>query len=240
MKIILDYLVLEITRKCNMRCPHCLRGAAQPVEMDLNIINFVTEATDHISRVVFTGGEPSLNADAINHFRWASHFNNCGFNSFWLTVNAKFFKKDFYDAIWNLYRSCDNPTECVMTISGDQYHSKRSNKALDMYCLLPFFTNERMENIRDGALLDEGMARKNQIGRFEVIVPRYFSESEYIAGKDTLYIRDTVYINAKGDVLLCCDLSYAHQKKHIIGNVLRKPLADILMRKIKIKDQVSA
>ena len=41
-----------------------------------------------------------------------------------------------------------------------------------------------------------------------------------------------VYINAKGDVLLNCDLSYQKQKKYVIGNVLKESLNDILIRNL--------
>ena len=34
MDICLDYLVVEGTRRCNMKCPHCLRGNAQGADMD--------------------------------------------------------------------------------------------------------------------------------------------------------------------------------------------------------------
>ena len=234
MKVNFDYLVLEITRKCNMRCPHCLRGPRQPIDMDLKIISRIMENVDYISCVTFTGGEPSLNANAINHFRWANYYNNTQLGRFWLTINARYFKHDFYDAILDLYSICEFQEDCILTISGDQYHGKCSNNALDIYCELPFFTKERMKEIEHNSLVYEGSAKKNQLGGCEVNVPHRISESEYVADDDILNIRDTIYINAKGDVLLSCDLSYVRQKKHVIGNVMQEPLSDILMRQVNI------
>ena len=41
-------------------------------------------------------------------------------------------------------------------------------------------------------------------------------------------IRDTLYINAKGDVLTECDLSYRRQDKNKIGNVMEKKIVEMV------------
>ena len=38
--------------------------------------------------------------------------------------------------------------------------------------------------------------------------------------------------NALGDVLLDCDMSYQTQKKHILGNIFKEPIKDILIRNL--------
>lgn len=131
MRLDLSDLVLEVTRKCNMRCIHCLRGPAQPVDMDREIINRVTSEVDWIAHLTLSGGEPSIAGKLIGHLRWALHFNNCELGMFWLTVNARFFKEDFYDAIQALYYRCSIQEECCLTISGDQYHGQMSRVALN-------------------------------------------------------------------------------------------------------------
>ena len=55
---------------------------------------------------------------------------------------------------------------------------------------------------------------------------------EYSQYGDNLYIDDMIYINALGDVLLDCDMSYQTQKKHVLGNVLNESLKDILIRNL--------
>ena len=135
---------------------------------------------------------------------------------------------------------CYAKEECFLEISGDQYHYGPSKKTIEMYSGLPFFNKIDNRFIDDERVLSEGIAEKNQIGWRNVEVPGKFYDSDYDANKDELYIGDMIYINAKGDVLLCCDLSYIHQKKHIIGNILREPLEAILMRKMDIADKISA
>ena len=50
-------LVLEVTRRCNMCCAHCLRGEAQNMDMQKETIDKLLDQTDSISMVTFSGGE---------------------------------------------------------------------------------------------------------------------------------------------------------------------------------------
>ena len=84
--------------------------------------------------------------------------------------------------------------------------------------------------IEDYAIINEGYAKKNQFG-FKDLVPSK-KIKEYSQYGDNLYIDDMIYINALGDVLLDCDMSYQTQKKHVLGNVLNESLKDILIRNL--------
>ena len=43
-KIAIDHLLVEITRKCQLRCAHCLRGDAQNINMSHKIIDKLLES----------------------------------------------------------------------------------------------------------------------------------------------------------------------------------------------------
>ena len=240
MNITLANLVLEITRRCNMKCAHCLRGAAQPVDMDLEIINRVTRESDCICGLTLTGGEPSLNADAIRHIRYCTYCNGCDLGSFWLATNARYFKPEFYQEIEELYGACYEQRECVLTISGDQYHLRHSEVAYERYSELPFFNDSHMRNIPDWWLINEGYARKNWLGGKDLQPKRLLEDTYYSAENDRLYVGDMIYINAMGDVLLGCDYSYASQKARSIGNVLRTRLEDIVFALMDEKMAIAA
>ena len=87
-----------------------------------------------------------------------------------------------------------------------------------------------MRLIEDHAIINEGYAKKNQFGFREITPSKKIKE--YSQHGDDLYIDDTIYINALGDVLLDCDMSYQTQKKHVLGNVLQESLKDILIRNL--------
>ena len=230
MGINLSYLIVEGTRKCNMKCAHCLRGNAQRVNMDNSVANIVTRQVDSIYSITFTGGEPSLNSEIIRNFQYGFMFNDCSISNFWVTTNARFYKSDFAEALENLYSLCDEKDMCRLTISGDQYHFNQSRKAFDEYSQLVFFSDERMQPIDDWNLVNEGMAKKNQFGTKDIVPSKKISS--YSIYGDDLYIDDMVYINALGDVLLNCDLSYRSQKKSTIGNIFNESLKDIFVRNL--------
>ena len=60
-------LCIEITRRCNMRCTHCMRGDAESVDIPLKHISNLLRHVRHIHHFNITGGEPSLNVRAIRH-----------------------------------------------------------------------------------------------------------------------------------------------------------------------------
>ena len=63
-----DQLTLEVTRRCNMNCAHCLRGDAQCLDMSKEVVDKVLQDIDYISFLFFTGGEPSLNIPIMDYF----------------------------------------------------------------------------------------------------------------------------------------------------------------------------
>lgn len=64
MKWNVDNLILEMTRRCNMNCAHCLRGNPKPENGTLDImietIGRMFHFLDGMDEIVFSGGEPSL------------------------------------------------------------------------------------------------------------------------------------------------------------------------------------
>ena len=64
-------LVVEVTRRCNMSCDHCLRGCGQNMDLQDKHIETLTSQLEngYISNITFSGGEPSLNVKAIESFQ---------------------------------------------------------------------------------------------------------------------------------------------------------------------------
>lgn len=66
-KIVFNQLTVEVTRRCNMACGHCLRGDAENVDLTGLDIDGVLDQTEAIGRLIITGGEPLLNLRAIQY-----------------------------------------------------------------------------------------------------------------------------------------------------------------------------
>ena len=66
MRIKFKNLMLEITRQCGMNCDHCMRGEAEDVDMEYDVIYTICEKATHIEQLSITGGEPSLAPEKID------------------------------------------------------------------------------------------------------------------------------------------------------------------------------
>ena len=64
-KIIVQDLCLELTRKCNLHCDHCMRGDSENFEMSEETMNRIFEDIDECIGLQFIGGEVSLAVDGL-------------------------------------------------------------------------------------------------------------------------------------------------------------------------------
>lgn len=67
-KIYFRRLIVEVTRRCQLKCEHCMRGDAQDLDISTDIIDSILEQTAGIGELFFTGGEPTLAPDKMNYF----------------------------------------------------------------------------------------------------------------------------------------------------------------------------
>lgn len=58
-------LLFEMTRKCNLKCPHCMRGEPQNVTITKEIIDKALDNMGLILHLALTGGEPFLEPEMI-------------------------------------------------------------------------------------------------------------------------------------------------------------------------------
>lgn len=70
-KITFGGLEVELTRRCNMGCKHCMRGNAQNKDIKYEDIDSFLDQVEMIDHLVLTGGEPLLNIDAMEHIAHA-------------------------------------------------------------------------------------------------------------------------------------------------------------------------
>jgi hypothetical protein len=61
----LHKLYIELTRRCNLKCAHCINGSAQDVLISEEYLNKTFNVFDNIDWLIFGGGEPLLNIDGL-------------------------------------------------------------------------------------------------------------------------------------------------------------------------------
>ncbi len=67
MKFIIYNVLFEVTRRCNLKCAHCMRGDAQNINLDEKHVDAFFELNKFrdIYSLDFSGGEPTLNPNII-------------------------------------------------------------------------------------------------------------------------------------------------------------------------------
>ena len=96
MEIYVNYLAIEVTRRCNMKCNHCLRGDAQNLDISTAVLSGIAKHI-HPASVIFTGGEPSLNVPAIKrYFELAERYDTMP-AAFYVATNGATSKEQMRD-----------------------------------------------------------------------------------------------------------------------------------------------
>ena len=100
MGFILESLALESTRKCNLKCGHCMRGPSQNIDLTNEIIDTFFNNNDikRISNIIFSGGEPTLNPEIIVYTINKIITENIDVCNIAMVTNGQIFNKEIVDA----------------------------------------------------------------------------------------------------------------------------------------------
>jgi hypothetical protein len=216
MKLHINNLVVEVTRRCNIKCEHCLRGNAQPKSVAFKDIDKLLSQCNYISQVTFTGGEPTINVPAINYFLEQSKKLSIGIGSFYIVTNGVKISEEFVLCCLKLFSYAEDKEICSVQLSNDMFHISEKQYSTELLQGLSFFSKR---NTKDGfnyngfsSLLYEGRA-KNLISKSRRDW-RYSS----VTCKDE-FDNTEIYLNCEGQIIKGCDWSYVNQKKHILCSV---------------------
>jgi len=209
-------LVIEVTRRCNMKCEHCLRGHAHNLDFDTKMLSeFIkNNGIKSIDVITFSGGEPSLAINVINECLQIFKDNNVTVESFYIITNAVKITDEFILCLLNLglYATADidaeYPKPVIIAVSNDHYHRKQKfniDKNIKKLKLLNGFELRKEIPL----IINEGNAKKNGIGLRKTYPDVTVSTNK----SDTYIIEGTLYFNCKGNIINGCDWSYASQNK---------------------------
>ena len=221
-------VVIEITRRCNMCCAHCLRGDAEAVDIQERYIDAFLDSfanAGYISSLTFTGGEISLNIPAIRYTLNAVRERNISVGSFYMVTNGKAVDKMVELALASLewWNYCDDKDDysCGLCISSDDFHEEISSESASILSGLKYNYDDKVTDFHKNYLLNEGRAKNldsNIYKKREPYVDKLEYEFSKTGGID--FYSGELYLNAIGDVVSGCDLSYESQKKYRFGNVM--------------------
>jgi hypothetical protein len=209
-------LILEVTRRCNMTCEHCLRGCKENVDMSKETVDTLLDSTEGIGSLTFTGGEPILNAKLIIYIIDEIMSRSIDVNSFYLVTNAGVFNKELFFKLIEFYHYVEEKEYSFVSVSFDNYHKGADEKYIQWWESLSFYANDKDQRENFGfnnSLISEGYALEYGIGN------RGLNLSDEMEVEYLNYFSGDFYVNAKGEITNNCDMSYETQEEHIQGTV---------------------
>jgi hypothetical protein len=151
-------------------------------------------------------------------------------------TNGKIASRELMNALIDLFVfiGCPDQEDCnaSLVISKDQYHEQElyddERKAADkLYSALSFYrSKDRDRDLK--MLINEGRARG--MGHREAYLESLVVETS--EDDKPTRVEGTVYINALGDVITSCDMSFESQNENKIGNVNEKSLSEIVAKAV--------
>lgn len=197
-------VVIEITRRCQLECRHCLRGDAEDLDFDPETFRKFIKANKvtFISTLVFSGGEPSLVPHLINSCIDILEQEKVELGSFYIATNNVEITDEFLKVLLRLYLTSCERDMCQVEISNDQFHYD----GLRDSPLLAFrFTGEKFTKEGRGMRLEHFVAQ----GRAATFTGREIKQTDLEIEDGR--IETEIYLNCKGEMYSNCDMSYEVQ-----------------------------
>lgn len=216
---IIESMALEVTRRCNDKCPHCMRGDAQNIDMKKDIVdNLFARKGLILLKLVFSGGEPLLNEDLIIYTIDKIISTKALVFQIEITTNGIIYSKrvveklkEFKEYIKRNFKSLsdliDRDEISCIRISNDQFHNYNEEiiKKYQEEKELSIITTGNIDEFEDELLLT-GRAKNRFFGRqFEYklkdINVRTINSNRY-------FFKNKFYITAKGNITTQGDGTY--------------------------------
>ena len=203
-------VMIEVTRQCNQECLHCLRGEAQNKKIKHEYITSLLNQLRELEvgyTVVFTGGEPTLNLNAIRHYISECKRLSMRHDSFYIATNGFKLDLEFIGVCLELYAMSEEKELCQVHLSNDEQHKFIFDEDKDLIKGLSFFSDKH----------EESFSYYNRRPILEGRAKDYFSEGNdnyvyKIKNKEDLNSTE-VYLNCNGNIINGCDWSYQSQNK---------------------------
>lgn len=231
-----NHLAIEITRKCNRNCEHCMRGDSQNISISHQIIDKLFEEVDDCEYISLMGGEPFLEIETIQYLVEKIINSNWSTNNISVTTNGTIRDIAIIDIFNRFCESRDN-RKVFITVSGDEFHdTEESGKTYDYYC--EHITNDNIlllykENINFLKYVGRGVDWvNNNPYKYKNKVIRGLAEKHRIKVADNK-VFCSLYITCNGDVSFDEEFSFSELDDISMGNILKDSLEDIIFQNNK-------
>lgn len=232
----IEELVIEITRVCNRKCAHCMRGTAQKSTITKDIIDRIFQEISNCHHIALTGGEPLLAIDMIEYLVDKIILSEWDIEIFQLTTNGTIVDERIVQCLNKL---CNHKHKCcsLLRISGDQYHNtNQARLAYEAYSNFPksdkvtVLIKEDLNSIKYSGraknLVSENSEQLPKDKNFLGIAVPYINQYR-IPVKDTTIQTDLI-ICSNGNVSFSEEVSFAELDLLAVGSLLESDLKTLI------------
>jgi organic radical activating enzyme len=229
-------ILIEVTRQCNLKCDHCLRGEPENKVIQKKHVELLFSQLEEISLLTLTGGEPALWPSKIEMILSVAKKYKVDVQNFYIATNGTIASDSFLLSLIKLWLYCSENEISGVSISNDNFHDmKLIEKNLKTFEALSFV---KYKYFPRGFFYDTDTEPE----KFPDYVYKMENEPELILAQgrginwgdkeihehtwdDFLENPDDAefYLNCKGNIILGCDWSYKNQDDHILCNVRDLP-----------------
>lgn len=215
-KLNIQNLVIEVTRRCNMACNHCMRGETENVDIDTQSIDTFLDSVKNIGSITLTGGEPTLSVDKLKYILNAIKTRNIEIMDFYLVTNGKEIPDEFMHVMLDYYlyaTSCGSDCELsAVSLSKDKYHEKISyENKLKLKAFRFLDESDHATDFSDGPYgahpIDLGRAADN-VAYTRPHLPSRLVVDEMTSTAVFVSSDTNLTLTVSGDILSDCDYAY--------------------------------
>ena len=231
----LDNIAIEVTRKCNMGCAHCLRGNAQNLDIDFGYIDSFLSYVSSIGTITFSGGEPALNVNVIEKTLEYCKEREIEVGGFYIVTNGKENVLELSVAALKWYAYCWEKEMCGLALSKDMFHENIPIENEEILRGLSFFREDKFTDFNRVNLIEEGRAID-----LNGIINTKFRDADFHNETvdadlfdDTLEVYSMLYLSADGQVKSNCDSSYDDNRFNL-GHIYDKTLDEMIREHVEL------
>ena len=205
-----------------MCCIHCMRGDAENVNLDPNILNSFLKQVKDITTLTITGGEPSLVPEIMIKLLRKFQKYKVDVGNIYIVTNGKKITNKFITACIEWYLYCyDNEISAVCT-SKDMFHEPVWPDNIKKLEALSFFNNrDKNTDFTKTHVLNIGRAKTLHLPNVTKNDRPYFEEIECeTIDEHTIEVcSGNITVTTNGDILSQCDYAYNETDAIKIGDV---------------------
>ena len=230
------YIAFELTRKCNLKCAHCLRGEWQNLTMTKEVIDKMLEVSSGIDFIFFTGGEPFLAPDLIEHIVDrvialdfdAKYINVITNGTILNSLGIRSVQAMNRFAEWS-YKKNGIEQAASITISNDIYHGTTPQEAVDFY--LPYvdekYTKVEIQE-RNDTIGNADRAKKNHVATNDM--PVVYAYPRRIRITEDNVVPCKFDLSPKGELIVGEFNTWEEKDANPIGNIMQESLVRMFER----------